>query len=62
MQRQRLAGRLAEAGHHIEHAGGSPASTASSAMRSAVSGDFSEGFSTMRIAGGENRARASRPP
>ena len=51
----RLAGGLAEAGHDVEHAGGTPASIASSARRSAVSGVCSAGLTHRRAAGGERR-------
>ena len=43
---QRRAGRLAEAGDDVDHAGGKPASAISSPSRSAVSGVCSAGLST----------------
>ena len=56
VQRERLAGRVAEAGQHVEHAVGNSGLEASSATRMAVSGDFSEGLRMKRVAGRERRA------
>ena len=50
VQRQRLARGVAEARHHVEHArAAGPLRRASSARRSAVSGDFSDGLSTSEL-------------
>ena len=52
---QRRAGRLAVAGHDVDHAVGKPASMISSPRRSAVSGVCSAGLSTTVLPAGQRR-------